>query len=579
MTNNNQKFLKYFLLTIFTFLLQYSLLFSECATHARLHINKDSLANKIREKMKLNEIQNDFRGERDFLQKYYDSPNGKFRIHYDTTGPESVSNIDLNKNFLPDYIDSVVYYIEKAYDFQVKTLGYIDPTLRDGRFENNGGSDAYDIYIRQLGDYKSAVVSYPGPYGYVTNGDVYDIIGNVTRHTSFMVIDNDYSILDTAYKEDEVTLKRAYFTTGIEALKITLAHEFHHSIQFFYTISPYMIFPEIFSTFMEWRMYPEVKDYTQYIRRLLNSESSSFLQSITDSRNYNYSTFATYTYLLYGDEFWVKFWERYGKGEYDFRILENLLNEKNTSLKETWVNYTQLFYQTNFRYEDSNILIDAKDWPAIRFVDTTIFSSPSINLTLPMRPFTFSASRVIFRDNEKNDDNNFNQKSNDTLDLFIINSDTTSILNYEFNTSSRYNFDIVNNNFATNEFEKLGNTNYYLRSRLDSTKFNFFTYLYEGSNTKVLNKVIPNPINYNQLPNAIVFPVKSGYPLYKKAKIEIYTIDLIKVYDHVSEISNYEIYRGIVLNPNEINLNSGTYIFKVEIDNEVELGKFAVVNK
>ena len=55
--------------------------------------------------------------------------------------------------------------------------------------------------------------------------------------------------------------KGTYFETGIAALKITAAHEFHHAIQFMYgEDSQTPALNEMTSTFMEYRLFPETVD-------------------------------------------------------------------------------------------------------------------------------------------------------------------------------------------------------------------------------------------------------------------------------------------------------------------------------
>lgn len=566
---------------IFTVILVYScfspnLSYSQCGTLHNFYLNKDSLCKTgILRVKKHNSLQVTERGERDFLQTFIDSPNGRFRIHYDTIGLEAVPTLDKNVNNIPDYVDSVLFYINKTYDFQVKELGYLDPTLRDGIQEKNGGSAAFDIYIRQLGDYKSCVVTDPGYYGYVSNEQVYEQVGNVRRYTSFMVIDNDYSALDTSFKEDNVTKKRSYNTYGYDAIKVVLAHEFHHAIQFAYALNNYMIMTEAYSTFLEWRMYPEIRDYEQYVYALLAGEGYSFLKSITDVRNYAFSTFVMYTYLKYGDNFWLHFWQRYGEGQYDFRILEDLLNQKNNSLQQTWIDYANLFYFTNSRYNAENILIPAKNYPLIKFYDLDTFITPSLNLTLPMKPFTFSASRVIFNNTLFSE-----EQSNDTLDLFFVNADTTALFNGDFQTTYRYNIDISDLNNTNPEFTRLGKSNYFIKENLDSTRIFLTKHFYQGENTSPISTVIPNPLNINDANATFIIPVNENYPLYKKVDVQIYTSDMILVYEkNDAVISSYDKYRGIVLNTNDVKLESGIYLFKVTLGEDVNLGKFAVVNK
>ncbi len=66
------------------------------------------------------------------------SYNGHFRIHYDTSGPRAPSQVDKNNNGIPDYIDSVDYYMELAWQKEIVECGYITPPP-DNRLPGVGG--------------------------------------------------------------------------------------------------------------------------------------------------------------------------------------------------------------------------------------------------------------------------------------------------------------------------------------------------------------------------------------------------------------------------------------------------------
>jgi hypothetical protein len=55
------------------------------------------------------------------------SPQGRFRIHYDTTGLDAVDRTDKDGNGIPDYIDSVCAVFDYVYQRQVIEMGYNRP--------------------------------------------------------------------------------------------------------------------------------------------------------------------------------------------------------------------------------------------------------------------------------------------------------------------------------------------------------------------------------------------------------------------------------------------------------------------
>ena len=174
------------------------------------------------------------------LQTSIVSPSGIFRIHYDQTGfnrPAYISGLSPDQNAM-----EVAEALDSVYRFEIVYLGYPLPPGDNGA----GGDDKYDIYI---------INQSAGLYGYT---EPESKVGSV-RWTSFVVIDNDYV---------------GYYSSGIDGMLVTVAHEFHHGVQVgSYAISdvnsPYrnsdVFFYELTSTSMEEFVYDTVNDYYAYM--------------------------------------------------------------------------------------------------------------------------------------------------------------------------------------------------------------------------------------------------------------------------------------------------------------------------
>ena len=126
------------------------------------------------------------------------SPNEKFKVHYDTSGIDAPNLEDFNNNTIPDYIDEIGIAAEYSDSILVSVLDYLSPMDDD--------DEIYDIFIEDLGD---------GYYG-VNRPDLDSLLNHIG--SSYIVIDNEY-------EEGE------YYTQGIDAMKITIAHEYFHAIQ------------------------------------------------------------------------------------------------------------------------------------------------------------------------------------------------------------------------------------------------------------------------------------------------------------------------------------------------------------
>jgi len=158
-----------------------------------------------------------------------------FKFHYlDATANPT----DANRATLA-FVRQLAAEADAVWIKEITTMGYSAPPI-DG---NLGGDNKYDIYLLNIGS--------QGLYGYVTS-DATSYLGTPFPHSNYshMVIDNDFSGFPQA---------------PLEAAKVTLAHEFFHSIQNGYDNSEFPAFSEQLSTWMEDKVYPTIKDNLQYI--------------------------------------------------------------------------------------------------------------------------------------------------------------------------------------------------------------------------------------------------------------------------------------------------------------------------
>ena len=174
------------------------------------------------------------------------SPGGFFRVHFTKADTPNYIPDDIRMTITSssemqllqkEYLDSLTIALDSAYNFEINYLGYPPPPSDNG----TGGDNKYDIYISSLGN----------EYG-ETDPDSEVEPGSGT-FTSYMLINGDYS---------------GFFTNGINAARVTVAHEFHHSIQIGNYIYRYDLdgfFYELTSVSMEHFVYPTIRDYLQYL--------------------------------------------------------------------------------------------------------------------------------------------------------------------------------------------------------------------------------------------------------------------------------------------------------------------------
>ena len=90
------------------------------------------------------------RAESEGLDQTHD--NGYFRFHYTINGTHAVASADTDGNNVPDYIDQMASVFAHVTSVQLDSFDYAEPPS-DGWLpvtNDNGGSDLYDIYVRNI---------------------------------------------------------------------------------------------------------------------------------------------------------------------------------------------------------------------------------------------------------------------------------------------------------------------------------------------------------------------------------------------------------------------------------------------
>jgi hypothetical protein len=190
------------------------------------------------------------------------------------------------------------------------------------------------------------------------------------RFTSYIVMDNDYQ-------------ESNYFSQGLEALKVTAAHEFHHAIQFSYRIwinnsSPVDLFlMEMTSTWLEDVLFEDINDYLQYLPFFFANYSNVPFTS-TDFLN----PFGNCLFLhmlekqfgtAIGRELWEKITEQPG-----LEALKIVLEEANTSFVSQLHQYGLWLSFTGERADSLNFFPEGSLYPELLVDpdDQSIFDPP-----------------------------------------------------------------------------------------------------------------------------------------------------------------------------------------------------------
>lgn len=485
----------------------------------------------------------------DILPLAVKSPANHFYIHYSISGYDAVENIDNNQNGIPDYIDSVAYYYDFVYNYQINILG-LRPPNSDAHL---GGNSLYDIYVCELGKGNNAY------YGLTYTEFSPDI-------TSYIVIDNNYSPTDSSFNS-KGKFEQTYNTFGIEAMKVTAAHEFNHSVQLSYPTYSYNIqfIAEMSSTLLEYWVFPEVKDYKYYIDKFISELPKYSLLSSDPTHGYLWVSLFIKIFETYNDYSFLKnIWENANKYENNYKILNETLKETfNTNLDKELFDMTEWLYHTGNKsniapnYKDVNIL------EPMKFAYSGDYSIPSLMYYNNIFPYSFYPIRVYFPFSL--------DKDKDTLDFIILNNNKDYLINNELEYD-KFSFNIFES-LNQNCDRKVLNNEYCLKFE-DEENLKIKIFENTGSQIKTNESVFPIP--YTGETDFIAFPIPTNY-LNDKIHLSIYNIDNNCLYSNIINIGLIENYRVAIWFAIPEDFRNGIYLYKLSnIDQIISTGKFSI---
>ena len=239
------------------------------------------------------------------LAESFDSPAGHFKVHYTRIGADAVykANVITNPYGVPDYVLWTAVIADSVYG-NLMLLGYPRPLADDGYPE--GGDARYDIYLRNL---PTGVLGQTWP-------DSTDYDNDSTQATSFMELDNDYSY-HPKYKNDPRNV-----------LRVTIAHEYFHAVQFgmdwreagTFQVGPNTYFSrawmEMSAVWIEEKLYDHINDYYGYLPTFFDSTKRSIekFEGFSDLHPYASVVWPLFlTQHFSSDDMILEIWRRCGE--------------------------------------------------------------------------------------------------------------------------------------------------------------------------------------------------------------------------------------------------------------------------
>jgi hypothetical protein len=166
-----------------------------------------------------------------------------FCVHWVDQGLDAPNLEDTNGDGIPDYVERVLAVAAHVHHVENEKLGWREP-LSDGTL--GGGNGKTDIYLSEIGGEL---------FGYAAPDRDQAVNGRQPEHLhGYLVLDNDYSAFEFPHTEPG------------HDLKVTLAHEYNHILQFGYDAYEDPWFAESSAVWMEDQVYNGINDYLRYVR-------------------------------------------------------------------------------------------------------------------------------------------------------------------------------------------------------------------------------------------------------------------------------------------------------------------------
>ncbi|MFN0158847.1 MAG: MXAN_6640 family putative metalloprotease [Bacteroidota bacterium] len=460
------------------------------------------------------------------------------RIHYDTTGTNTPAMLDASyqriQNSYEEFVDSVAAIAGHVIEFETAVLGY-PSAPEDGSL---GGGPEYDIIIQELGSL----------YGSATPDDA-PIAPR--RYTTFITIDNDFVFVNPDTNK------------GIPALRVTLAHEYHHAIQlgnYGYWSGGEIYYYEMTSVWMEDEVYTDVNDYYAYLR-------SSFGHFRRPDRS-----FTTSEFIMYSRGIWCQYVaKRFGRESIkrsweiiaSVRPLEAIdlsLREVSGDFRSAFAEWTKWNYFTGSR-ADTTYYPEGAYFP--QMIPTVVgFTPPSRSVSSNLEALSARYYQVLKNDLE-------------AVTLALSNINFAAAVE---NTGELFPYTYLLNTSELDDSYLPTSIGIFVKLDVPD-RTNWFTQDIAGSSGIKNGIPFPNPFVVDG--NSFV-SIGIGATSPVPGTLYIYSVDMNLVYSStISSVSRFEkhvfLWNGRGTN-NEV-VQSGVYLFILELPDNILKGKIVAMRR
>ncbi len=275
------------------------------------------------------------------MQRTFISPDGYFKIHYDTSGADKVymPHIDIQpQDGHPDFVNRCSEYFDSCWN-TFNTIGFTPPPS-DG--ENGGGHGLYDIYMHH----------YAGVLGVAFAEDLSNQYPDrPNSYTSYIYVDPDFE--GFGYPDRTVPLR------------IAAAHNYHHAVQYGYNLQSEPWIKECSAAWAEEAVFDEINANHVYLYALFD------YPHVSHSYENGSHEFAMFVYLEhltqnYGLGALAAVWENLVHMNAE-EAINQFLNSQQTSIYEQYRSFMIWNYFTGIR-DDGNHYEEGDAYPLVRFM-------------------------------------------------------------------------------------------------------------------------------------------------------------------------------------------------------------------
>lgn len=457
---------------------------------------------------------------------------GRFRIHYDTIGTNTPALLDSNQQRQEGtynaFVDSVGKIFNEVWETEIDGYGFLPP-IADGEY------------------YEITIMEYAGAFYGETLFGAERSAGVPIRYETSIQIDNDF---------------KEYKTKGLRGLRVTAAHEFHHAIQ----LSSYgwwgddeLYAYELTATWMESVVYPDIKDYYQYLDDYFSYFNGRSLNSTAYS-GYERVVWALFLAEKFGADIMSAIWNRMRDVTFLRGVDAVLQQTYGTSLIKEFAAFTTWNYYTSYRADTTQSYRNGFAYPLYKPAATVSFAGARASASRRVEPLSSTLFQFV--------------NISDTVDVMVANVDIEQALQRD---TAKHSLEVIVSSLEpTTPHFQLDN-GYYVSVEGSTSSLWSYRCFYDGKTVEPPHLVVsPQPFRLDQ---SFPLQLQVGGVLTNSMTIGFYTLTGSLVYSGEFRLVSKQSIKVASI-PAEIlraSLSSGVYFVVGKAECRSFLWKIAVV--